>query len=143
MDLRGLLFDVGHRVTGRGRLLRDAEGDWLDPNSVVLSRGGVNCRSGLAVRLLGVDLATTPAVVDESDPRPSSVVVTGVWLGDAIQVETLEAHQSTDRKTPELTTPPARHRPTAGRTPGLTTIPTSMSSIVWRSYAISARRSPR
>src|SRR5690242_18945492 len=107
MDLSGLLFDIGHRVTGRGRLLRDAEGDWLDPNSVVpLSPAGINRRSGLAVRLLGVDPATTPAVVDESDPRPSSVVVTGVWLGEAIQVETLAAQQSADRKTPEWTTPP-------------------------------------
>jgi hypothetical protein len=108
MDLSGLLFDVGDWVTGRGGLVRDVDGDWLD-FAFVLPLGGLPTRrSPLAVRLLGAGPDAGSGGV--GDYVSAGVTITGAWLGDAIRVITQTAApvppRPTPRRTSRWTTPP-------------------------------------
>ncbi len=84
-----MVFDLGDRVTGWGRFVADADGEWLDLARVVAARltDRPLPRSGHSVRLVGADFDAPLAVVEGSDAIPGRLVVTGTWLGDAIEVE--------------------------------------------------------
>ena len=99
MHVRELVFEVGDRVTGRGELVADADGVWLDlarffPLPSVAEQGPSagtteygRPRSGRSVRLVGADAVRAAASPDVDLAWP--VTVSGVWLGGAIEVESL------------------------------------------------------
>jgi hypothetical protein len=105
VDVRRLVFEVGDRVTGSGELVADADGVWLD-----LARffplgppGGSRPRSRQSVRLIGADAVLAAA----SDIDPAwPVTVSGVWLGDAIEVESLSQAAPLPDRADRWTTPP-------------------------------------
>ena len=107
MDARRLVFEVGDRVTGWGRMVTDADGVWLDLARVI-ALGTVEDsrpRSNQSVRLIGAD-AVQAAALSDIDPA-SPITVTGVWLGDAIEVESQSrAAPPSARVDRKWTTPP-------------------------------------
>jgi hypothetical protein len=97
VDARSMVFEVGDRVTGWGRLVADAEGEWLDlarVDSLVWS-ARPRPRSHRAVRLIGARFGPN-----------STATVTGVWLGDAIQVQDQSPDGPAAPVHVEWTTPP-------------------------------------
>ncbi|MGW4947010.1 hypothetical protein ACWEOZ_36115 [Actinoplanes sp. NPDC004185] len=105
MDVRLLVFEVGDRVTGSGELVADADGVWLD-----LARffplgppGGSRPRSRQSVRLIGADAAL--AATSDIDPA-WPVTVSGVWLGDALEVESLSQAAPLPDRADRWSTPP-------------------------------------
>jgi hypothetical protein len=107
VNLDGLVFGTGDRITGAGRLRSDADGVWLEPPHL-WTTGAESGRSPLALRLFGVDPA---AVAPEPDgPRMTFI---GVWLRDAIQVEDLSPDRVAAPPPGPFTRPPCP-RPETG-----------------------------
>ncbi|XVU20916.1 hypothetical protein ACQPZJ_26990 [Actinoplanes sp. CA-054009] len=108
MDVRRLVFDVGDRVTGWGQMVADADGVWLDLARFVwlsLAAEGSRPRSRQSVRLVGADAVRAAALPDIDLEWP--VNVSGVWLGEAIEVESLsQAGSAPARVDREWATPP-------------------------------------
>jgi hypothetical protein len=104
MDVRELVFDVGDRVIGRGEMVTDVDGVWLDLARIIPLHFN-RPRSHQSVRLVGADSVRAAASPD-IDPD-WSVTVSGVWLGEVIEVESLSQPArppaSADQK---WTTPP-------------------------------------
>lgn len=86
MGLDELVFSTGDRVTGWGRLHEAPDGVWFDPGG--WRTGNEPPLPPNAVRLHGADPAAAAA-----GPHQGWATVTGVWSGDAIEVE----HQSPAR----------------------------------------------
>lgn len=106
MDLTSLLFGVGDRVSGWGEIRQDAAGVWFDPphpvSLVGLPPGHRHPRSMHAVRLVDADPLVIGTEHNEDGAIPGWATVTGIWLGDAIQVLT------------QTSTPPGTARRTFG-----------------------------
>jgi hypothetical protein len=109
LDVRRLMFDAGDRVTGSGNVVADADGVWLDlrrffPLAFLEEEEDRRLRLRQSVRLVGADavLAATSPDIDLA----WSVTVSGVWLGEAIEVESLSQPAPPARVDPEWTTPP-------------------------------------
>jgi hypothetical protein len=84
-----LVFGIGDRVQGWGRVVVDCEGVWLDlarVNDLVL-RTGPKPRSSRSVRLVGDDCAAAPSEFGPNNAIPGHLTVTGIWLGDGIKVD--------------------------------------------------------
>lgn len=85
MNARTLVFEAGDRVTGSGHIVTDADGIWLDLARVIPLTWS-DRRSNRSVRLIGADLRAVPTQFGP-DTVPGAVTITGIWLGDAIEVE--------------------------------------------------------
>jgi hypothetical protein len=85
MSARSLVLEAGDRVTGWGRLVADADGVWLDLARVIPLMWS-DRRSNRSVRLTGADLRAVPTQF-EPDTVPGAVTITGIWLGDTIEVK--------------------------------------------------------
>lgn len=86
MDVSGLVFDVGDRVTGWGEIRVDRDGVWFDPphpiDWIALPPGQRLPRSDHAVRLFGY-VPTRNTMTDYST-ESEWFVITGVWGVDGI-----------------------------------------------------------
>ena len=88
MDARSLMFEIGEHVTGWGRAVRDADGEWFDlpgPETPEFL-GPVRPRSMRAVRLVGADFEAVPTEFGPNNAIPECVTITGIWIGDGIRV---------------------------------------------------------
>jgi hypothetical protein len=109
---RDLVFDVGDRVRAYGRFVVAADGDWFDVGQVRDMRmHPADWHANHSVRLIGADRTAVPT---ETNDRTAAgcIGVTGVWLGDAIDVEV----QTPDRPSParrlhQRTVPPCPEPP--------------------------------
>lgn len=101
MTAHSLVFGPGDRVTGWGLLVTDDDGVWLDLAKVV-SPVWSALRTDRSVRLYGLDPRGVPTVYGPTTV-PGAVTVTGIWRGDAIDVES----QSPEVLRPALLTTPA------------------------------------
>jgi hypothetical protein len=82
---RGLVFGDGDAVVGRGLLFVDGDGEWLDCiHAVSLARGRRPSRSPYSVRLLGGEVRSLLAGGNDV-----AATISGVWRGDAIDVQSV------------------------------------------------------
>jgi hypothetical protein len=90
MNLDVLVFDVGDQITGWGRLMADDDGQWLDLASAIplplFDPPRPLPRSHNSVRLIGADLDAVPIEFGPDRVIAGRATVTGIWLGDAIEV---------------------------------------------------------
>lgn len=86
MEIDALVFDVGDRVTGWGRIVTFGPSLWFDPPSTAglaeLS-SHPRRRSRYAVRLLHADGSIVGGDTGDDGSRPGWGTVTGIWLGRA------------------------------------------------------------
>lgn len=108
MDVRRLVFDYGDRISGWGRLVPDADGEWFDLARVMTleSRPGPKPRSSRSVRVIGADFEDVPTAFGANHAVPGMVTLTGVWLGDAIEVQSQSPAGPSAAHPPEWITPP-------------------------------------
>lgn len=108
MDAMSLVFDVGDRVVGWGRLVADADGEWLDlARTITLEyRPGPRPRSDRSVRLIGANFSTVPTEFGPNNAIPGSATITGVWVGDAIRVEQQSPEGPAPESSPSWFVPP-------------------------------------
>jgi hypothetical protein len=110
MNPDSLVFDVGDQVTGWGRMVADEEGRWLDlaraiflplfdpPRSLP--------RSHRSIRLIDADFDAVPTEFGPHHATPDHATITGMWLGDAIQVQSQSPTGPPPRPIPDWTMPP-------------------------------------
>jgi len=107
MEARSLVFDVGDAVSGWGRLVADADGQWLDL-ARVLTLGyspWPRPRSRHSVRLIGA--TAVPTEFGPNNAIPWAATVIGTWLGDAIKVEAQRPYEPPQQvRVTDWTTPP-------------------------------------
>lgn len=103
-----MVFDVGDRVTGWRRMVVDADGEWLDLARVATLEWSdrPRPRSRHSVRLIGADFDALPAEFGPNNAIPGCATITGIWLEDAIEVQSQSPARPTRRAVPEWTTPP-------------------------------------
>jgi hypothetical protein len=103
MDFDALVLRDGDRVTATGLLIRNDEGDWLQPHLPMAAPGGEERRVGSvwrgAVRITGANFATLANRFEQHRAVQGSATVTGVWSGDHLRV---------DQQTPPPPPPPPR-----------------------------------
>jgi len=91
MDFDALVLRDGDRVTATGLLIRNDQGDWLQPHMFVAAPGGGERRVGSvwrgAVRITGADFAALANRVEQDGAVQGSATVTGVWSGDQLRVD--------------------------------------------------------
>jgi hypothetical protein len=102
-----LVFEPGDQVTGWGRLVADADGQWLDLTRVhMLERPDRARRSPRSVRLIGADFHARPTWFGPGNAVPGFATITGIWLGDAIEVQSQTPAGPPPPAPPHWTTPP-------------------------------------
>lgn len=91
MDFDALVLRDGDRVTATGLLIRNDQGDWLEPHLPMAPPGGGERRVGSvwrgAVRITGADFAALANRVEQDGAVQGSATVTGVWSGDQLRVD--------------------------------------------------------
>jgi len=104
MDFDALVLRDGDRVTATGLLVRNDQGDWLEPHRFVAAPGGGERRVGSvwrgAVRITGADFAALANRVEQDGTVEGSATVTAVWSGGQLRVE---------QQTPPPSRPPWVH----------------------------------
>lgn len=91
MDFDALVLRDGDRVTATGLLIRNDQGDWLEPHLPMAPPGGGERRVGSvwrgAVRITGADFAALANRVEQHGAVQGSATVTGVCSGDQLRVD--------------------------------------------------------
>jgi hypothetical protein len=104
MDFDALVLRDGDRVTATGLLVRNHQGDWLQPHLPMALPGRAERRVTSvwrgAVRITGADFAALANRVEQDAAVQGSATVTGVWSGDHLRVE---------QQTPPPSRPPWVH----------------------------------
>lgn len=93
MRIDHLVFGSGDLVTGWGWLRETEAGVWFDPGRFHDHSFRQQPMARDAVRLHGADLGAVATEYDPDGSIPGWATITGVWLGDAIEVR----HQSPRR----------------------------------------------
>ena len=108
MNARSMVFDVGDWVTGWGRMVADADGEWLDlARAMTLEWSDrPRPRSHHSVRLIGADFDAVPTEFGPNNAIPGTATIGGIWLGDAIEVQSQSPAGAPHHAAPEWTTPP-------------------------------------
>jgi hypothetical protein len=108
MSARSMVFEVDDRITGWGRLVADADGEWLDLARFhdLVRRSGPAPRSARSVRLIGADFDAVPTEFGPENAVPGHATITGIWLGEAIEVQSQSPAGPPPRALPNWTTPP-------------------------------------
>ena len=103
-----MVFDVGDWVTGWGRMVADADGEWLDlARAMTLEWSDrPRPRSHHSVRLIGADFDAVPTEFGPNNAIPGTATIGGIWLGDAIEVQSQSPAGAPHQAAPEWTTPP-------------------------------------
>ncbi len=118
-----MVFDVGDQVTGWGRMVADEDGQWLDLARVtflpLFDPPRPVPRSHRSIRLIGADFDAVPTQFGPHHATPDHATITGMWLGDAIQVRSQSPTGPAPRPVPDWTTPPCPPPP-GGWPPGET-----------------------
>jgi hypothetical protein len=100
-------------------MIVDADGEWLDLAVVdMLVWPGPARRSSRSVRLIGADLDAVPTSFGPDGSVPGKATITGIWLGDAIEVRSQSAAGRPLPAAPQWTVPPCP--PPAGGWPRAT-----------------------
>jgi hypothetical protein len=107
VSVRFLVFEIGDRVTGWGRLIADSDGEWLDLARVhTLEYPDPARRSSRSIRLIGADVDALPTRFGRGNTIPGFATITGIWLGDAIEVLSQSPAGPPAVARPQWTTPP-------------------------------------
>ena len=91
MEFDALVLRDGDRVTATGLLIRNDQGDWLQPHLPIPLPARGERRVGSvwrgAVRITGADFAALANRVEQDGAVQGSATVTGVWSGDQLRVD--------------------------------------------------------
>ena len=126
-----MVFDVGDCVTGWGRMIADADGEWLDlARAMTLEWSDrPRPRSHHSVRLIGADFDAVPTEFGPNNAIPGTATISGIWLGrrSRSSLSRLLGHRITPL--PSGRRHRAHHLSATGRTASQTTTSTSTSVI--------------
>jgi hypothetical protein len=92
MDVDALVVRDGDRVRASGRLVRNSQGDWFQPNLPVAEPGGLErgvrpvWQAG-AVRVVGADFGAVGHRFERGGAVEGWALVTGRWSGGQLDVE--------------------------------------------------------
>ena len=116
MDARSLVFDIGDRVTGWGRLVRTPAGAWFNPPLAITTVGYANGRppplpSHLAVPIEGADFDAVTDRYERDGHVEGWATVTGEWLDPGIRVEEQSKRAEPHRDVSSWTVPPCPSPP--------------------------------
>lgn len=118
MDVDALVVRDGDRVRALGRLVRNSQGDWFQPDLPVAEPGGLEravrpaWQAG-AVRVVGADVGAVTNLFERDGAVEGWALVTGTWSGGQLHVEQQAAPPRSAWR-PRWLTPPARHHRRAG-----------------------------
>jgi hypothetical protein len=103
-----MVFHDGDLVTGRGELVVDGGGCWLDLRRarVLTPPPGTPCRSLYSVRLVGADVTAVPTEHADGGVVPGHITIVGIWRDGVIEVRSQSPLGPGRRATPAWTTPP-------------------------------------
>lgn len=91
MDFDALVLRDGERVTATGLLVRNDQGDWLQPHlpmaAPVRKERRIESVSRGAVRITGADFAILANRFEQHGAVQGSATVTGVWSGDQLRID--------------------------------------------------------
>jgi hypothetical protein len=113
MNAGSMVFGRGDRVAGWGRLVADADGDWLDLARTATPEffGEIRPRSRRSVRLVGADFSAIPTEFGPNNAIPGTATVTGIWLEDSIQVQSQSPDGPRHEDSPVFRSPPCQPPP--------------------------------
>jgi hypothetical protein len=91
MDFDALVLRDGDRVTATGLLVRNDQGDWLQPHlpmaAPVREERRIESVWRGAVRITGADFAILANRFEQHGAVQGSATVTGVWSGDQLRID--------------------------------------------------------
>lgn len=92
MNIQSLVLRRGLQISGQGRLVHDADGDWFEPplfEPAIYYPGGPPApqRSIFAVRVDGADFGRVSRRYERDNCIEGFATVHGVWLDDHIDIE--------------------------------------------------------
>jgi hypothetical protein len=110
MDWDALVVRPGDRVTGWGRLVRNAQGTWFDPPVpvplIMIHPRSVAKPSPGAVPVTGADFAAAADRYELSGDVEGWATVTGVWTGTELRIERQSRGRPGADRWPRWDTPP-------------------------------------
>lgn len=111
MDVDALVVRDGDRVRASGRLVRDSQGDWVQPDLPHAGPGGLERGARPvwwpgAVRVIGADFDAVSDRFERDGAVEGWVLVTGTWSGGQLHVEQQAVPPPHGAWRPRWTTPP-------------------------------------
>ncbi len=111
MDIDALVVRDGDRVRASGRLVRNSQGDWFQPDLPVAEPGGLERRvravwQGGAIRITGADFDAVSNRFERDGAVEGGALLTGTWSGGQLHVEQQAAPPPRSAWRPPWVVPP-------------------------------------